>query len=77
MISAKRLPEQMLSIGPHLHLFSVEISTTETATQFVDYQIVYHTDLMNVWMEQTEPTVFFRYNFDTHIVEQLTASSNE
>lgn len=21
---AKRLPEQMLSIGPHLHLFSVE-----------------------------------------------------
>lgn len=32
---------------------------------------------MNVWMEQTEPTVFFRYNFDTHVVEQLSASAHD
>jgi hypothetical protein len=39
-------------------------------------QLVYHTDLMNTWMEQSELTLFYQYNYTSGSMETLLTPSD-
>jgi hypothetical protein len=34
-------------------------------------QLIYHTDLMNTWMDEAELTLFYQYNHYSNMIEEL------
>ena len=65
--------ESLLSIGPHQHIFTVKNPfRLDNLTEEFDYQIqlMFHTDLMNLWMKP-EATIVTIFNYTTGIVDTL------